>query len=159
VEPVTLDPTFAAALERQIVLCYTGRSRLSGATIARVMTAYERGDARVASALHGIKDTAEQMAAALRACDLARVGMLLAQNWRHQRDLDPAMQTAEMARLEQAVMRAGVLGGKAAGSGAGGCMFFLVSEPRAAVAAAEAAREAGATVLPVAWAEDGVRAW
>src|SRR5881397_1416909 len=50
VEPVTLDPTFAAALARQTVLCYTGRSRVSGDTIARVTGAYERGDARVTAA-------------------------------------------------------------------------------------------------------------
>ncbi|HZI23002.1 MAG TPA: hypothetical protein VFD76_10810, partial [Gemmatimonadales bacterium] len=46
VEPITLDPAFAAALERQTLLCYTGTSRVSGATIARVMAAYERGDQR-----------------------------------------------------------------------------------------------------------------
>ncbi len=156
VEPVTLDPTFATVLERQVVLCYTGRSRLSGETIARVMTAYERGDARVAGALRGIKDTAEQMATALRACDLARVGALLSHNWRHQQTLDPEMRTPEMARLEQAMTGAGALGGKAAGAGAGGCMFFLAPNPQVAVAAA---REVGATVLPVAWAKEGVRAW
>src|SRR6185295_15798697 len=44
VEPLTLDPAFAAALERQMVLCYTNTSRVSGGTIARVMGAYERGD-------------------------------------------------------------------------------------------------------------------
>src|SRR5213079_1654719 len=47
IEPITLEPAFAAALERQTVLCYTGRSRISGATIARVMGAYERGDREV----------------------------------------------------------------------------------------------------------------
>src|SRR5207247_6878291 len=51
VEPITIEPAFAAALERQTILCYTGRSRLSGATIARVLSAYERGDARVTAAL------------------------------------------------------------------------------------------------------------
>src|SRR5207244_5071927 len=33
IEPITLDPAFAAALERRTVLCYTGRSRVSGTTI------------------------------------------------------------------------------------------------------------------------------
>jgi len=66
------------------------------------------------------------------------------------------MRTPEMARLEEALAGAGVLGGKAAGAGAGGSMFFLVRDlPRAA----DAARAAGARVLPVAWASEGVRAW
>jgi D-glycero-alpha-D-manno-heptose-7-phosphate kinase len=156
IEPITLAPDFAAALERQMLLCYTGQSRVSGATIARVMAAYERGDSGVTTALRAIKDTAARMADALRAADLASVGALLAENWRHQQALDPGMQTAPMAALERVLADAGSLGGKAAGSGAGGCMFFLVRDPSAGMMAA---RAAGAVHLPVAWAREGVRVW
>jgi D-glycero-alpha-D-manno-heptose-7-phosphate kinase len=157
IEPLTLDPTFAAELERQTVVCYTGRSRVSGDTIARVMSAYERGDRTVVGALRALKDVAEGMAEVLRRADLARVGSLLGENWTHQQALDPAMRTVEMGRLEHAMAGAGALGGKAAGAGAGGTMFFLVrGDRRVATAAAEAA---GATVLPVAWAVEGARAW
>ncbi len=157
VEPLTLDPAFAAALERQIVLCYTHTSRVSGDTIARVMSAYERGDRKVSGALRGLKDVAEAMVLALRGADLARVGGLLAENWTHQQALDPGMQTPEMARLEQAMRRAGAIGGKAAGAGAGGSMFFLTNGDRRA--AVDAAAAAGATVLPATWAAEGARAW
>lgn len=157
VEPLTLDPAFAAALERQIVLCYTGRSRVSGDTIARVQAAYAGGDAGVTSALRAMKDVGERMAEALRAADLAQVGALLAENWRHQQALDPAMRTPEMSRIETALTSAGALGGKAAGAGAGGCMFFLM--PDGSGAGAAAARAAGAEVLPLRWATEGVRAW
>ena len=157
IEPITLDPAFAAALERQMVLCYTGRSRVSGATIARVMAAYERGDGQVMGALRGLKDVAAQMADALRAADLARVAALLARNWKHQQALDAEMCTPEMARLERALTSAGALGGKAAGAGAGGSMFFLTGDD--ARPAVTAARETGATLLPVRWVGEGVRAW
>src|SRR5205823_14969958 len=93
IEPLTLDPAFAAALERQMVLCYTGRSRVSSDIIARVQGAYERADAGVTGALRALKDVAERMAEALRSADLAKVGALLAENWRHQRALDPGMRT------------------------------------------------------------------
>ena len=157
IEPITLDPAFAAALERRMVLCYTGQSRVSGATIARVMTAYERGDSRVTGALRAMKDVAATMAEALRAGDVVRVATLLSENWKQQQALDPGMRTAEMAQLESALTAAGALGGKAAGSGAGGSMFFVTrDDPAPAIAAA---RAAGATVLPVQWALEGVRAW
>jgi len=139
------------------VLCYTGRSRMSGATISRVMAAYERGDPGVTDALRAMKEVAERMAEALRAANLTRVAQLLAENWQHQRSLDPEMCTQEMARLERAVTAAGAVGGKAAGSGAGGCMFFVTGDQPAPVVAA--ARAAGATLLPVRWAREGVRAW
>ena len=157
VEPVTLDPAFAAALERQTLLCYTNISRVSGDTIARVMGAYERGDRKVIGALRALKNLADAMVEALRSADLARVGALLSENWKHQQALDPGMRTAEMARLEEAVGAAGALGGKAAGAGAGGSMFFVMKgDARAAAAAAE---RAGATVLPLTWAAEGMHAW
>ncbi len=154
-EPLVIEPQFRAELERRTVLAYTGVSRVSGDTISRVMSAYEQGDPRVTGALRALAEVALRMTEALQAADLARVGMLLTENWRQQQALDPIMRTDGMARLESGMRAAAVLGGKAAGSGAGGCMFFLSGDDPAM--AADAARAAGATVLPVRWAMDGVR--
>jgi D-glycero-alpha-D-manno-heptose-7-phosphate kinase len=155
VRPLTVESGVADALEQSTVLCYTGVSRISGRTIARVIAAYERGDPGVVRALRGMRDIAERMAEALPSGDLARVAELLSRNWSFQQELDPAMRTADMERLEAAARDAGALGGKAAGSGAGGCMFFLA--PGRAAAVAQAARDAGASILPVTWSRDGVR--
>jgi D-glycero-alpha-D-manno-heptose-7-phosphate kinase len=150
-----LDAELADDLSRRVILCYTSASRFSGATIDRVMRAYEQGVAEVSSALHGLRSVAESMENALVTGDVAGIGRLLSENWAHQQALDPKMRTEEMARLEQAVFAAGALGGKAAGSGAGGCMFFLAPDnPKNVI---EAAEQCGATVLPVRWAMYGVR--
>jgi D-glycero-alpha-D-manno-heptose-7-phosphate kinase len=155
VQRLKLDPTFAAELERRMVLCYTSASRFSGTTIARVMQAYERGERQVRTALQGLRDVAEQMALALSAGDGDAVGKLMTENWRHQQALDAQMSTPEMARLEKALLAAGALGGKAAGSGAGGCMFFLAPDDPTPVI--EEVRSSGARLLPVSWAARGVR--
>ena len=154
VQRLKLDPEFMEQLARRLVLCYTGASRFSGTTIERVMRAYEEGDSSVHDALHGLRDVADAMAGALVAADFSRVGRLLSQNWRYQLALDARMSTSEMADLERAMASAGSLGGKAAGSGAGGCMFFLAPEDPSAMMAA--ARNLGARVLPVSWAMRGV---
>jgi D-glycero-alpha-D-manno-heptose-7-phosphate kinase len=155
VQRLKLDPEFAADLARRMILCYTSASRFSGATIDRVMQAYQRGETVVARALHGLREVAVSMAAALVAADSARVGALLCEKWAHQQALDPRMCTDEMARLERALTAAGALGGKAAGSGAGGCMFFLGPDDPGPVI--EAARACGVQLLPVRWAMFGVR--
>jgi D-glycero-alpha-D-manno-heptose-7-phosphate kinase len=155
VEPLRLDPATLEELERRMVLCYTGASRFSGATILRVMQAYERGDPHIARALHGLREVAERMGDALQAGDLVKIGALLSENWRLQQELDPGMRTSEMARLEQAMQQAGAHGGKAAGSGAGGSMFFLA--PADPTPALDAARSLGMQLLPVRWAQEGVR--
>ena len=155
VRRLKLDSQFADDLARRILLCYTSASRFSGTTIDRVMRAYERGEPAVARALHGLRDVAEMMETALVSADAAAVGRLLSENWAHQQALDPHMRTEEMARLEHAVRGAGALGGKAAGSGAGGCMFFLGPDDPGAVI--EAALGCGVVLLPVRWALYGVR--
>ena len=155
VQRLPVDADFAEDLGRRTILCYTTASRFSGATIDRVMHAYEQGDTKVAGALHGIRTVAASMASALVTADTAQIGRLMSQNWMHQLALDPQMRTKKMAQLEAAVLGAGALGGKAAGSGAGGCMFFLAPDnPRAVI---EAAERCGVTVLPVRWAMYGVR--
>jgi D-glycero-alpha-D-manno-heptose-7-phosphate kinase len=154
VHRLKLDPAFLADLSHRILLCYTSASRFSGTTIARVMRAYEGGDRNVVAALHGLRETAEEMAGALTAADFVAVGRLLSKNWRHQQALDPQMCTPGMAQLERAVTAAGALGGKAAGSGAGGCMFFLGPDDPAAVF--DAAKACGVRLLPVRWAPRGV---
>ena len=93
------------------------------------------------------------MVEALGRGDLDRVGTLLDRSWSHQQALDPGMRTEPMARLEQAMREAGALGGKAAGAGTGGSMFFLApDDPAPAVSAAE---RLGMRVLPVRWAATG----
>lgn len=155
VEPLVLEGAVLAELERRMLLVYTGASRFSGATIERVIQAYERGDRAVTDALHGLRNVAEHMAGALQRGDIAKVGELLDANWRHQRALDPAMCTPPMERLCHVMRVAGALGGKAAGAGAGGSMFFVGPEDPAA--AIDAVRELGMTVLPVRWVGQGVR--
>jgi D-glycero-alpha-D-manno-heptose-7-phosphate kinase len=154
VQRLKLDPEFMADLAKRVVLCYTSASHFSGTTIERVMRAYEQGDRNVTRALHGLREVAEAMGGALLAADLPRIGRLLSENWRHQLALDGRMSTPEMARLEQAMIQAGALGGKAAGSGAGGCMFFLAPDDPSPLI--EAAEQAGVRLLPVAWALRGV---
>ena len=157
VVPLGLSAGFVAELARRMILCYTGASRFSGSTIARVMQAYQEGDRRVTGALQRIRCVAEEMVEALRSEDLPRVAALMGENWERQQELDPAMCTPAMAQLDAALHAAGALGGKAAGSGAGGCMFFIAGDD--VPGARRAAIETGARLLPVAWAWEGVRTW
>lgn len=154
VRTLAVDPEFAAELARHTLVCYTGRSRFSGDVITRVMKAYAEADSRVSGALRALADIGETMAAALVRGDLIGVGHLLGANWAEQQQLDSAMCTGEMKRLETAVLAAGAAGGKAAGAGAGGSMFFVV--PGDTNNAMLAARQCGAELLPVRWATRGV---
>ncbi len=157
VRPLAVPPAFADWLARHIIVCYTGQSRVSSATIGRVMTRFVAREAGVVAALEGLAALGIRMAEALEAGDAGEVGGLLSANWQLQQRLDPGMQTPVMARLEQAMADCGSLGGKAAGAGAGGTMFFVIGDDPAR--AARVAAEQGSTVLPLQWAWEGVRVW
>jgi D-glycero-alpha-D-manno-heptose-7-phosphate kinase len=152
------QPDCLRELEQHLVLCYSGASRLSGTTIARVMERYASGDAGVTAALHGLKACAVAMREALLSGDVGAVGEILAENWRHQRALGPEMETAAMRTLADAAARAGATAYKACGSGAGGCLVFL-APPGEEHAVGEALREAGGTVLKFTFDQSGVEAW
>lgn len=153
VTPLELNAAFADDLVRHTVVCYTGKSRVSGDTITRVMSAYQRGERQVVAALRELLAIADRMTDALLAADLAAVGSLLSANWEQQQRLDPGMSTPEMVRLESAMTSVGAMGGKAAGAGAGGSMFFIVPDATQAEAAATAC---GAQVLSLRWASQGI---
>ncbi|MBX3146178.1 MAG: hypothetical protein KF785_05365 [Gemmatimonadales bacterium] len=155
--PIALPAGFADHLAQSILLCYTGESRLSGRTIARVMSRYAAGNAEVVGALRGMVEVADLLVAGLEGGSLADVARLVQRNWSLQQDLDEGMCTPTMAALEQAMRDAGALGGKAAGSGAGGTMFFVFDTPARAAAARTTVQ--GVTYLPVSWAVEGVRVW
>jgi D-glycero-alpha-D-manno-heptose-7-phosphate kinase len=157
VRPLRVEPAFAAELERRILVCYTGQSRVSSNTIARVMSAYVRREAGVAAALDRMVAVAERMTEALEAADLALVGRLLSDNWTAQQALDREMRTGLMASLELAMAGCGSLGGKAAGAGAGGSMFFVIGGD--VDQARTAATALGARLVPFRWATQGVRVW
>ncbi len=145
-------------LERHLVLCYSGVSRLSGEMHAQVWSRYRGGDAATGRALDGLRACAFGMRDALVAGDLPAVAELLSRNWAHQRALGSGMETERMRALERAATAAGAAGCKACGAGAGGCMVFLAKAGQA-FAVAEALRRAGGQVLRSAFAESGVVAW
>jgi D-glycero-alpha-D-manno-heptose-7-phosphate kinase len=150
-----LEPEFLRKLESRLVLCYTGGSRISGDTIARVMLGFESGDRKIVEALDGIHDAAIAARDALAAGDIDALAEVVEANWRHQQALDAGQTTAAMERIESAAKAAGAIGSKACGAGAGGCMLF-VARPDAAEAVKTAVQTAGGRLLPVSFDFEGV---
>jgi D-glycero-alpha-D-manno-heptose-7-phosphate kinase len=112
------------------VLVYTGLSRISGDTITAVRDAYLAGDARVVHALARTRTLARDMAAALRAEDLDTLGILVGEQWTHQRALHESISTPRIEAIVAAAARAGALGTKALGASGGGCVLAIAADGR-----------------------------
>jgi D-glycero-alpha-D-manno-heptose-7-phosphate kinase len=128
VEPLELDRAFAEELRSRLVLVYTGASRLSGSIHERVWTRYRQGQTPVLSALHRLRDLADEMRDALVTHDLDRFGLLLTENWECQKILDPSVSTAAVDAAMNVALANGATGGKACGAGGGGCLVFLARD-------------------------------
>lgn len=158
VEPLALSRDFLYELEKHLLLVYTGKSRLSGDIINRVMGAYRRQDPQVRSALLNIREAALQMKAAFQAEDLLEVGRVLDFNWENQKLLYPEMTTAKIEALFTVARPAGVLGGKACGAGGGGCILLLC-EPDREHEVRRAVEDLGGQPIDFNFDHEGLQTW
>ena len=124
--------------------------------VAEMEAAHIDGDRKVHRNFDVITSIAQAMRAALSAGDWAEAGRLLRQEWEHRRKNIPGISTDLIDRLVKVSRRAGAMAGKVCGAGGGGCVIFLV-EPEAKQRVEAVIAEAGAEVLAVRVAEQGVR--
>lgn len=153
-DPIALDEGACEALERHIVVAYTGESRLSGDLHARVWQAYEEGDAGVTAGLRALRDCAGHAADALRAGDWRALGEVIAENWAREKELTAEVETPRLTELIAVGIDLGAWGAKALGAGGGGCLLFVT--PRVEELA-EALAARGAALISLRVARSGVR--
>jgi len=121
---------FREALEEHLLLCYTGKSRLSGDIITKVMDSYRRGIPEITEALFDMVEVSGEMARAICREDLSDLAILMTRNWEDQKALDPSVNNDSMEAIITAAKRAGAVGYKACGAGGGGCLAILSGESK-----------------------------
>ena len=149
-------PIAPEEIESRFVLAYTGLPRKSGINNWEVFKAHINGDKRVFRNFERIAAIAKAMHQALSAGDWDEVARLLREEWKLRRTNAPGITTPLIDKL---VAVAGKHGGRAAkvcGAGGGGCVIFMVEKGSTSRVAA-AIGDAGARVLPLQVARDGLR--
>jgi D-glycero-alpha-D-manno-heptose-7-phosphate kinase len=145
-------------LERDLILCYTGKSRLSGDVHRNVTEAFTSGNPETVGAIERMKGVAEEMKFALLGGDLDAFARLMNENWECQKRLHSSVTNDQIDHLFDRAYRNGALGGKAGGAGGGGCLMFYC-EPERRYAVYNALVEAGVTVINFTFDREGVRTW
>ncbi len=153
-----LDEDVLRELEKHLVLVYSGESRLSGDTNEKMISAYERGEETVCSALRAIKRVAQDVQRVLLVGDLAAFGELLEEETAARLKLYEHVMTPVMAQLREAALDAGAVGGKICGAGGGGCMLFY-ARPDYEVRVRRALTAAGGRVLDFTFDHEGLQIW
>lgn len=128
VEPVVVSPERLAELRGYVMLFHTGSSRDSARILDGQRRSTSRGDTEVLAALHQVKAVAQEMRRIVKEGDLADIGRLLDESWRHKKRFAKSVSTPEIDAYYDTAKACGALGGKITGAGGGG--FLLVfAEP------------------------------
>jgi D-glycero-alpha-D-manno-heptose-7-phosphate kinase len=158
VEPLELHSWVRLELQKHLVLCYTGQSRLSGDTNQKMISAYEAGDPVVTGALNQIKRVAQDVRRALIGGDMAWFGELLEEEWTARQQLAPGVVTPTMQGLRDAARDAGAISVKVCGAGGGGCLLVYCQQD-AETNVARAIEAQGGRILDFSFDFSGLEVW
>jgi len=158
VERVEVSRGLVTDLEKHLVLCYSGQSRLSGDTNSKMIRAYGQGEPVVGESLRAVKRVAQEAACALRAEDMGRFAALLNEEYEARIRLAEAVLTPRMAEMVAAGRDAGALAAKICGAGGGGCLLFY-SAPDKEGAVRRALESAGGRILDFTFDFGGLQVW
>lgn len=158
VSKLQLSENLLYELEKNLVLCYTGKSRLSGDIHRKVVDAYLGEEPSTRAAIRNLKQITLQMKDALLNNNLNAFGELLNKNWQNQKTLHPSVTNAQIDGLFELVIGNGAIGGKACGAGGGGCLLFY-SEPNKEHIVRKKLQEAGTQVIDFNFDFSGLQLW
>ena len=122
--PLRLKEQIQYELEKNLILCYTGKSRLSGNIHSEVKKQFESGNKSTVEAIENLKKTTLDMKNTLIAGNLNTFAELMLLTWEMQKKLHPSVTNSEIDDIFDEALKNGAIGGKACGAGGGGCLIF-----------------------------------
>jgi len=158
VNPLRVSPERLNELEYNLLLCYTGRTRVSANIVARQTDSFIQKKEEVVRALDAQKQMAIQMKNALLQGRLDDFGSLLHDAWQTKKHLDPAITTEQIDEMYEAGCREGALGGKILGAGGGGYLLLYCPFDRKHLVAA-ALERLGGQVVNFGFEPRGLQTW
>lgn len=133
VSPIICARETMLRLEKNLILLYTGRSRSANAILAR-QAAQSAASSATQEALHEMVAQTTEFAKAMQEGDCDAVGALLERGWQLKRGLASGISDPQIDAWHERAMKAGALGGKILGAGAGGFfLFYAPAERHAAI--------------------------
>ncbi|MBC8335776.1 MAG: GHMP kinase [Anaerolineales bacterium] len=129
IEPVRLPPQVYQALDRNLLLFFSGSSRSASKILAKQTRSSQKQDPIVIDALHKVKEMAYDVLDALVQGDLPCFAELLHQNWVQKKQFAKGVSNPKIDEAYELARQKGALGGKITGAGGGGFLMLYVEPP------------------------------
>ncbi|MCK9206488.1 MAG: dehydrogenase [Salinivirgaceae bacterium] len=124
VNPLRIKPQILNELAYNLVLYYTGTSRVSAQIIEAQRQNVKSKNEQSIEAMHNIKQQATTMKEALLKGELHKIGEIMDYGWQQKKKMASNITNPAIDELYTKVLAAGASGGKISGAGGGGFMFF-----------------------------------
>jgi D-glycero-alpha-D-manno-heptose-7-phosphate kinase len=158
VNPLRVSHEILNELQYRLILCYTGKRRLSAGIIDDQISRYQAGNPDTVSALHITKRLASDMKNALLLGKLNEFGELLEEGWLAKCKFSDKMTDPDIEELYAISKKNGAIGGKLLGAGGGG-YFLLLCEHNKWHEVAEAIIRLGLKKVDFAFEFNGLQTW
>jgi len=158
VNPLRIRKSIMNELEYNLLLCYTGKTRLSANIVANQTKSYIEKKPSVVQALDQMKTLTIQMKNCLLRSNLNEFGALLHEAWKNKKMLDMNISTSQIDELYEIARSNGALGGKILGAGGGGYLLLYCPFQKKHLVA-EALEKAGGQVVKFGFEPQGLQIW
>jgi len=128
VNPLRIKQEVIYELQHNLVLYYTGTSRLSSKIIEAQIKNVETGKKTSIEAMHKLKEQAILMKEAILKGEVDKVGEILHYGWQYKKQMAEGITNPVIEEIYETALKAGATGGKISGAGGGG--FFMFYFPK-----------------------------
>lgn len=158
VNPLRIRDEVLNELHYRLLLCYTGKTRLSAGILKRQTDAVVRKDSKVMDALDKMKTLTLNMKNALLTGNIDEFGGLLNEAWFCKQNLDRSITNRHIDSLYKVALKQGALGGKLLGAGAGGYLLVFCPFDKKHIIAEEM-EALGGQVVEFSFEPRGLQTW
>lgn len=158
VNPLRISQEILDELQYRLMLCYTGKTRLSAGIIDDQVTGFVQKDGEVVRALDETKALAIAMKNALLLGRLNEFGSLLHQAWCSKKSFSTKITDPSIDELYQVARENGALGGKLLGAGGGGYLLLFCEFDKKHIVA-QKLEQLGGQITSFAFDFRGLQTW
>lgn len=124
VNPLRIKPEIINELQFNLLLYYTGTSRLSSKIIEAQAKNVKEKKEKPIEAMHKLKEQAIMMKEVILKGRLDEIGEILDFGWQHKKQMAEGITNPVIDEIYETAKKAGATGGKISGAGGGGFMMF-----------------------------------
>jgi D-glycero-alpha-D-manno-heptose-7-phosphate kinase len=158
VNPLRVKNEILNELQYRLMLCYTGKTRLSAGIIDDQVRGYTENREGVVHALDETRKLAINMKNALLLGQIDEFGTLLHQGWQSKKRFSTRITDPNIDKLYDVARQNGALGGKLLGAGGGGYLLLLCEFDKRHILA-QKLEEHGGKVVSFAFEFNGLQTW